>query len=210
MQIKKILLGLFMTAMVTSTALAQDAGSGKPGRGHFGHHRYGMMKDVNLTADQKAQLKSINEDFKKQMEELKKNEDITVREWKGRMQTIRKDHMDKIQGLLTADQKATIKKSMEDRGAKFQARSKERMEKMQKDLGLSQQQVDELKKNHDDLREKMKALHDNKSLTTEQKRTEIKEFRKQQHESLKSILTADQLKKLEEMRKSHGPKKPVL
>ena len=129
-----------------------------------------------MAVDQKTQLKSINEDFKKQMEELKKNEDITVKEWKSRMQTIRKDHYEKIQALLTPDQKATIKKSMEDRKAKFQERGKKRMGKMQKDLGLSPQQVDALKKNHEDMRAKLQSIHDNKSLTTDQKKAEIQEF----------------------------------
>ena len=58
---------------------------------HLGrHHKPGMdMKQLNLTDAQKEQFKTQRESFRKQMEELKKNDNITVKEWKSRMETLR-------------------------------------------------------------------------------------------------------------------------
>jgi Spy/CpxP family protein refolding chaperone len=51
--------------------------------------------------------------------------------------------------------------------------------------------------------QQFKALRDDKNLTADQKKVEMKKFRDQQHESLKSILTPEQLQKLEQQKKEH-------
>lgn len=52
--------------------------------------------------------------------------------------------------------------------------------------------------------EKIKAIRENKSLSDERKKEEMKELMKKQKETMKSILTEEQMKKLQEERK-HGP-----
>ena len=44
----------------------------------------------------------------------------------------------------------------------------------------------------------MKAIRENKSLSDEQRKEQMKEMMKKQKENMKSILTEDQLKKLKE------------
>jgi len=51
------------------------------------------------------------------------------------------------------------------------------------------------------MKAKLKALREDKSLSEEQKKIEMKKFREQQHQSLKSILTEEQLNKLQQQRK---------
>ena len=82
------------------------------------------------------------------------------------------------------------------------------LEKMKAELGLTDEQVTALKKNRTDAFEKMKAIRNNQSFTEDQKKAEMKQFREQQHQSLKSILTEEQLQKLQQ----HKPhrQKPVL
>jgi Spy/CpxP family protein refolding chaperone len=211
---KKVFLGILLTAFVAVGALAQDQDPGLHKK-----HRGGpqdVMQQLNLTDEQKTELKAIREDYKEQMADLKKNEDITVREWKSRMETIRKDHRDKVQHLLTDDQKASMKKMMEDHKgdrkkhffghhAGRKGHHGHRLEKMKKELGLTDDQVATLKKNREETMQKLKALREDKSKTEEQKKAEVKEFKKQQHESLKSILTEEQLQKLQQQKKSHRP-----
>jgi hypothetical protein len=55
--------------------------------------------------------------------------------------------------------------------------------------------------------EKMKSIRDDKSLTEEQKKEKSKELRMQQKESMKSILTEEQMKKMKESRKHRSDKK---
>ena len=204
---KKAFLGIFLAAFVAVGAFAQDQeqGAGKKHRGP-----QDVMAQLNLTDQQKTELKAIREDYKDQMAELKKNEDITVREWKSKMETIRKEHRDKMQNLLTDDQKASMKKMMADhKGRKhfghkgFGRHHRQNFEKMKTALGLTDDQVSALKKNREESFQKIKALRADKSKTEEQKKAEIKEFKKQQHESLKSILSEEQLQKLQQQKKSH-------
>ena len=64
------------------------------------------------------------------MEELKKNDNITVKEWKAKMEAQRKNYRAKMQSILTDDQKAQLEKSRQGRKVKFEQRAKERSEKM--------------------------------------------------------------------------------
>jgi Spy/CpxP family protein refolding chaperone len=199
---KKALIGMALAAFVVTGAFAQDQSTGLTDRSK-GHHRMDKLQQLHLTDEQKTELKTINEDFKQQMTELKKNEDITVREWKSKMSTIRKDHHEKVQKVLTDDQKASLKKMMHERKADMKKHGARRLEHMKKELNLTDDQVAALKKNREDMGQKFKALREDKNLTEEQKKVELKEFKKQQHESLKSILTEEQLQKMEQQKKHH-------
>ena len=68
------------------------------------------FRDLHLSDDQKAKFKATNDEFRQQMEELRKKDDITVKEWRTRMETLRKDHHEKMQGLLTSEQKGNLQK----------------------------------------------------------------------------------------------------
>lgn len=202
---KKAFIGLAFAALIATTACAQDQSNGLAERPK-GHHRGGMnMEQLNLTDQQKTEMKTINEDFKQQMTDLKKSEDkITVTEWKSKMATIRKDHHEKVQKVLTDEQKASLKKMMHDRRTDMRKHGGRRnLEHMKKELNLTDDQVTALKKNHEDMAQKFKAIREDKNLTEDQKKAELKQFKTQQHESLKSILSAEQLQKLEQQKKDH-------
>jgi Spy/CpxP family protein refolding chaperone len=149
-------------------------------------------------------MKTIHDDFRQQMSDLKKNEDkITVTEWKSKMATIRKDHHEKVQNVLTSEQKASLKKMMQEHKGAGRHHGARNLDRMKKDLNLTDDQVAALKKNHEDMAQQFKALREDKNLTADQKKVEMKKFRDQQHESLKSILTPEQLQKLEQEKKEH-------
>jgi Spy/CpxP family protein refolding chaperone len=197
---KKIILSALIAVAVAGGASAQDQ---QPRREGFGRHHYGAMAQLNLTDQQKAEMKTINEDFKKQLTELQKNEDITVREWKSRMKNLREDHKTKVDKVLTAEQKASIEKARQDRKGKMHKRGgRQGMDNLKKELNLTAEQESALKQQRTEMMQKMKAIKEDKSLTDEQKKTEMKKFREQQHQSLKSILTEEQINKLEQ-KKSH-------
>jgi Spy/CpxP family protein refolding chaperone len=203
---KKAFIGLAFAALITTASFAQDQSNSLAERPK-GHHRGHMMnmEQLNLTDQQKTEMKAINEDFKQQMTDLKKSEDkITVTEWKGKMATIRKEHHEKVQKVLTDEQKASLKKMMHERKTDMRKHGGRRnLEHMKKELNLTDEQVNALKKNHETMAQKFKAIREDKNLTDDQKKAELKEFKKQQHESLKSILTAEQLQKLEQQKKEH-------
>jgi hypothetical protein len=176
------------------------------------------------------------------MEELKKNDNITVREWRNKAENLRKEHKQHIQSILTNDQKAQLekmkaeaksrhgemKREHADRGMNNdrmgrdhdrmngdhnrmdgdhrrmngdrQDMGRNRGERMKTELGLTEEQAAKMKANREAMGDKFKAIRENKSLSEEQKKEQIKELMKAQKENMKSILTEEQMKKLENMR----------
>lgn len=161
------------------------------------------MKQLNLTEEQKTKFKSQNEDFRKKMEELKKNDGITVKESREKMAAIRKEHKEKTQSILTTEQKTQLEKTRVEGRAKHEEMSKERAAKMKSNLGLTDEQSAKMEKNRTEMAAKMKALREDKTINDEQRKEKAKELMKQQKEATKSILTEDQLKKMKEGR---GPR----
>jgi len=203
-----LLVGSFAIA-ANAQEIPQRKQEGFKPRHHHGmmKHRGGPdMKKLNLTHAQKEQFKAQRESFRKQMEELKKNENITVKEWKSRMENIRKDNKAKMDGILTADQKAQIEKMKAEHKAMQEVDAKARMEKMKIHLGLTDEQADKIKKNRDEMSQKMKALREDDKMDMEKKKEKMKELMKEQKEKMKSILTKEQMKKMQEGRKP-GPGK---
>lgn len=202
---KKIIVSALLAVVVAGSAIAQDQQPKREGPGRQFHHGY--TQQLNLTDAQKAEMKTINEDFKKQWSELQKNEDITVREWKSKMKSIREDHQKKVQSVLTDEQKAKAEKLRQDRKGKMHKKGKGNLENFKKDLNLTPEQEAALKQNRTEMMQKMKAIREDKTLSEEQKKVEFKKFREQQHQSLKSILTEEQINKLQQ-KKPHR-QKPV-
>lgn len=193
--------------MIVSMAFAVNAQeiperkTGKPGMHHKMDRKKGHrmdMQKLNLTEDQKAQFKTQRESFRKQMEDLKKNDNITVKEWKEKMSAIQKENKAKMQSFLTADQKAQIEKNKAEGKKRFEARTKDRGDRMKTHLGLTDAQSAQLKKNREATQQKIKAIKEDSKMTDEQKKEQVKELMKAQKESMKSVLTEEQLKKMKE------------
>lgn len=103
---------LFSALFGLAASLVQaEMGPGKKGPHEFSVDEKieRMTKDLNLTSDQKATIKTILEERKTKMESLK-----------NQMEALHEETHSKIAATLTADQKA-----------KFEAKKKERMEKME-------------------------------------------------------------------------------
>lgn len=173
------------------------------------HDRQMAMKQLNLTDAQKEQFKTENQAFRKKVEDLKKNEDITVKEWKARMEKLRKEHQANMQSVFTPEQKAQLDKMKKDREAKHQDMMKKRAEHLKSSLNLTDEQSAKLEKSRQDMAVKMKTLREDKKMTPEQKREAMKALVEKQKETMQSTLTEEQLKKMKEMRKKHpaGPGK---
>jgi Spy/CpxP family protein refolding chaperone len=205
---KKIIVTAFALAVATLVTQAQEKTERSHDRQGARHHRESFEK-LNLSEEQKAKFKSLNTDYHKQLQDLKKKDDITVKDQKSRLKALRDDHKAKLQSVLTSDQKAQMQKMRQEGMEKRKVNSEERMQKMKTNLGLTDDQVAKMKAGRTETAEKMKALHADKSLSDEQKKEQFKELRKKQQDSMKSILTEDQMKKLQE-RKHHKSRKQTV
>jgi len=207
---KKIVLSVLVTTMAVAIQAQeiperkaerpqmQDGAGKHMQRGGRHHGQHMDMQKLNLTEDQKAKFKSQRESFHKQMEELKKNDNITVKEYRSRMENIRKEHKTSTENILTTEQKSQLQKMKAEGRAKQEEMAKQRADRMKIQLGLTDEQSTKLEKSRKEMGEKMKAIRENKSLSDEQKKEQAKELMKKQKENMKSVLTEEQLKKLKE------------
>lgn len=152
-------------------------------------------------------MKEVREDYRKDIAELNKNENITVKEMRDRRAALAKEHKTAIDGILTQEQKNKIqeqrKKSMEQR-KEMQAK---RAEKMKKDLALSNDQSAKFKTINESYKSKLESLRSNESLDRAAKKEQFDALKQQRKEELKNVLTQEQIKKLDEMKKDRGVRK---
>jgi Spy/CpxP family protein refolding chaperone len=170
-------------------------------------HKHGMdMQALNLTADQKAKLKAYNQSFRTQMDSLRKNENITVKQSRDQEYALRQQRKANFESILTADQKAKLKQLKDDRMAQHDSTMSRHLDRMKTKLGLTDEQVAQIKAQHDAIREKIIAIRNNDNLTREQKEEQLSSIKNERKDAFKKILTPDQLNKLEQMKKARMEK----
>ncbi len=113
-------------------------------KGHNG------LKTLNLTKDQKRQLKTINEDFKQQMQSLKTDNNISAKEQKEKREALVKEHQQKVDAILTPEQrmKAAELKSVSKANGAHHGNGKDgedKIDKLTKDLDLTTDQQTRVK-----------------------------------------------------------------
>ncbi|MCU7547850.1 hypothetical protein OCK74_01935 [Chitinophagaceae bacterium LB-8] len=204
---KRIISGALILAITIGSAQAQTTREK-----HEGHKKeYGMAYDqLNLSADQKTSVKKVNEDFKMKMDDLKKQDKLTVAEMKQRRQDLQEQHKTQIQAILTPAQKDQLAKMKTDRnsineedtgrlnnnGKAFGKKGKD----LQKELNLSDDQQEKVAQIRSSYRTKMQTLRNDSSISQDQKREKMQELMKQQQEELRSVLTKEQFEKMKSAR----------
>lgn len=121
---------------------------------------------------------------------------------------------DILKVLTPAQQKQAKEKGLIDRLLERAPGDHQRFLDFLKQLNLSAEQEKKVKAILDDSRAKTMAVMNNSSLTRDQKRTKIAEIRKQTMDKIRSLLTPEQKKKLDELLKSRprlgpAPKTPA-
>lgn len=202
---KKLLVSIAIAAFIFS-ASAQEKREMKRDKGamhqrHNKGHKKEMMKDLNLTDAQKAQMKANMQESRNQMKELKQNDKITVKEMKEKRKALHDQQKAKMQALLTAEQKSKLEASKANMQAKRSEMDAKRMEEMKTKLSLSNEQAAKLKAHNESVHARLKTLKDDQSLSAEAKKQQMKAIKDAAKVERKNILTAEQLKKMEEWRK---------
>lgn len=194
---KKIFAGLVVLAMTVTIIQAQDPQRKmdrmKQGRGMMHQHS-------DLTVEQKQKFKALNEDFRKKMTDLRKQDEITVKEMRSRMADLQKKHHTEMQNVFSAEQKARMDKMKMERRQLSEIDAKARMEKMKLQLSLSDEQTAKLNNQRKEMLDKMKTIHENHSMAMMEKREEMRSLMEKRKETMQSILTDEQKKKMQEMR----------
>lgn len=179
---------------------AQDGGKEKT------HGKHGdMFKELNLTADQQAKIKSIRDAEKTEMKGLKGDKNEANKDARKQLHEKYKTQFDAV---LTADQKAKLDVNRKQgRGEKSgRGDRKDGMREFGKNLDLSADQKTRISSINSEFKTKMGALKSNTALTQEQKKEQFKQLAESHKNSLKSVLTAEQASKMEKAKKNHKNK----
>jgi Spy/CpxP family protein refolding chaperone len=126
---KALRIGMLAIALcAASTSIAAAQGQSQQGQGEMrrGGGMGGMLlKDINLTEAQKAQVKTIRDKYVPQMMDLRKSaqavgsmDDAT----RSKMTDLQSKQSAEIRAVLTADQQATFDKNVADMKARMDAR----------------------------------------------------------------------------------------
>ncbi|CAN5660816.1 hypothetical protein BH11BAC3_BH11BAC3_40990 [soil metagenome] len=204
---KKILVGLFAMAAFTFSANAQVAREHKTGMTQH-HHQKGMMtKKLNLTADQKTQLKTNRMETKERLQALEKNENMTVKEYKAQKAAILNEQKDKFQRILTPEQKSELANMKAESKTKMGNHQTARLNQMKTKLNLTDDQMAKLKASRETRMAQAKTIKENEKLTASEKMDQMKALREDSKAAYKNILTPEQLQQMEEMKKDHKGKR---
>jgi len=95
-------------------AATQPAPEPRPGmRGHGER----LFADLNLTDDQKAQIKKIHQDAQSKADAVRSDSSLSDPDKKTKVREIRKSAMMESRKVLTAEQRAQLKEKMKERRA---------------------------------------------------------------------------------------------
>lgn len=205
---KKIILVMLGTVLILGiTQLqAQEKGNRKEFRKNKmerGDKRNGFGKDLQLTDEQKAKAKAINEEYQAKMKALKSDDNITMGEYKKREAALKKERREKLEAILTPEQKEKVKEDKENTAENID----KMMDKMKTDLNLSESQATKIKAIHIAYAAKIKAIRDNDNLTPEEKKQQILEVSKARRAEVDTVLTKEQIKKRDEILKERKDKR---
>ena len=174
----------------------------------------GGVGSINLTDAQKQQMKQVNESFRQQMQELNKNENITVKEQKDRRAALTQQHKTNVQNILTAEQRSELEAKKKDYQSKAKDHKKGKGDEMGRSgrnegrgdnlrqLNLTDAQGVRIKAVNEEFRTKVQAIQKNASLSNDQKKTQRDAAQQQHTAAIKAILTQEQTAKLEELKRT--------
>ena len=180
---------------------------------HHGERKEMALQQLSLTEEQKVKLKNIREAQRKEIQELKKNDQITLKEWKEKRKELQEKYQAQYRTVLTSEQMEELKKGKDKRKEKgFDKRSdhfRNQAAFFKKELNLSAEQETRLRNIFQEFRTKSQATRSNNNLTQEQKKEQVQSLAKQYMDQGKAVLTPEQLKKFEEMKGKHKRGKNV-
>lgn len=194
-----------MIALGSSQLIAQPpAGAGRMQHGQM--HGKQMMagkmaKDLNLTEDQKAQLKKVHQEYGAKIKAIKDNDQLTQGDARKQIAALHEAQKAASDKVFTEAQKAKLKDMQEQRRGRMKEEAAANVARMQVRLGLTEAQVAKVKAEQAGMQSKMQALRNNKDLSKEQKKEQIQALMKAHKTNMASILTPEQQQKMQQGRR---------
>lgn len=173
------------------------------------HNRSQMMKDLNLTESQKAQLQASRQQMRTQMEAIKNDSSLSPQQKKEKMQQLHQSQRTAMNSVLTAEQKSKLKAEITEKKDWKGKHKGDRKQGILKDLNLTEVQKTELKADREIMKQKREAIKNDVTLNDTQKKEKMRELYRSHKEKMNSILTPEQKAKLEAAKKDSREKKKI-
>lgn len=196
---KKIITGILILVLAAGAAQAQTKEEK-----HKGRHDM-MMQKLNVTAEQKTRLQAIDAEQHKDLAELKKNDQMRVVDFKAKKKELHERYREQRLAVLTKEQRAQWEQLKKEKGGKATTHRK-REPNFPQELNLSDDQKAKMASLRREFKDKAEAIKGNTALTPEQKREQFRDLSKQHRERVKSLLTKEQLERMESLRKGRSAK----
>lgn len=178
------------------------------------------LNDLNLSETQKVQLKGMRDEIKTQREAIQKDASLNAEQKKAKMNELKKSERQKLESILTPEQKAKIKtydfkgmkgvkggKGPKGFKGKYSPKQEVLISKYSKELDLTDAQkvkVDAMLKSH---MAKAEAIKKDNSLNAQQKTDRLKALRQSEAKELNSYLTPAQQAKAKKILEDLNNKK---
>ena len=167
----------------------------------------GGMKELNLTDAQKAQMKASREEMRTKMDAIRQNTSLTEDQKKTQMEALRNEQKQKMEAMLTPEQRTKFAELRKNKGERSETMgqgegkgNREDHMKMKEELGLSDDQATKLKALHESTKSQIEAVKNNTTLSEAAKKEQMKAIKENAKAQKKTILTAEQFKKMEELK----------
>lgn len=145
---------------------------------------------VQLTDQQKADIRPLLADEAKQISALGNDRNLTQQDRQDQLQQIADAEWDKISPILTPDQLEKIDEQQQD----------SKLDRLAKLLGLSAEQKDQIKPILEDEAQQTEAVRQDKSLSQQDQNAKLQAIDDTTWEKVEPILTAAQQQKLDQVR----------
>ncbi len=165
------------------------------------HARHGAKHDgafagLDLTTEQKAQIKAISQDQKARILTVNSDTSLSPAAKKAQIKAIRADGQARINAVLTPAQQAKLKANRQEKRAHKRERKDDLAE-----LNLTADQKAQIKAIHQNAKAQVAEVRTNSSLSDAEKKAQIKSIRVNSLQQVNALLTPEQQAKLAQMRR---------
>ncbi len=185
---------LLIAAVVGTAAMAQSNNRNHDkmkGDMPMQHQRFEFL---DLTAEQKVKMKSLNETFQQQMKSINKDDSQEVQ--KTKRTAILNERHNAMLSILTPQQKEKLDEKKKDFKGKEKWNKKEnRLDDYAKKLNLTSEQSAKIAVLNADLKTRVQSVNNNNSLNENEKKSQIKTLFKKHRVSVSALLTNEQKEK---------------
>ncbi len=176
------------------------------GRRRGGAKMQGLAK-LNLSEAQKAQIKTIRQSSRTDMQAVKANTSLTPEQKRAQLKTIHTNARNAVDEVLTPSQRAQLAQMKTERKANRQERKAARGEKMAQKLNLSESQRSQIASIRSRAQGDVQVVKSNTSLSREDKRAQLKTIRTNAQNAIADILTPAQLQQWQAMKAERKERK---